>query len=155
MGALELISAEKTCGRCKTVKLKENFYLRRSARDGLAPYCKECDSARNGAYRRLSPEKKRQYELKKKFGLTLEAYNSLFVAQHGRCALCETHQSELKKSLAVDHDHDTGAIRGLLCHNCNVGLGNLKDSAELLIKAAEYVSTRAFGSLKVIPGGGN
>ena len=72
--------------------------------------------------------------LKKLYGITLEQYNMMFTAQEGKCALCERHQSILPKSLAVDHNHETGKIRKLLCADCNTALALAKESTDLLIK---------------------
>ncbi len=84
-------------------------------------------------------------DLKKSFGITLEDYNKMKDVQGDRCAICgqteKTINSNSRKTqaLAVDHCHATGAIRGLLCAQCNNGLGRFKDSPELLEKAAEYI----------------
>lgn len=80
----------------------------------------------------------RQNKLKYKFGLSLEAYAELLSGQHGRCAIC----GALPKSrpLAVDHDHHTGRIRGLLCDRCNGGIGMLGDDIEILRRAIEYLA---------------
>lgn len=79
-----------------------------------------------------------------RFGITPEQYLEMLEAQDGLCAICErpersTDKKGWTKALAVDHDHDTGAIRGLLCANCNKGIGNLGDSVETLIAAAAYL----------------
>lgn len=74
-----------------------------------------------------------------KFGITLEKYNEILTNQSGCCKICKTHESKLTKALAVDHNHATGEIRGLLCHNCNIGLGHFKDSENLLLTAAQYI----------------
>jgi hypothetical protein len=67
-------------------------------------------------------------------------------AQDGKCAICGVHEAYApRKRLAVDHDHRTGAIRGLLCGNCNVGLGQFKDSPELLAAAIRYLEASAPG----------
>jgi len=81
----------------------------------------------------------RKGDLFRKYGLTLEAYNQMFDGQAGCCALCGVHQSELKKALAVDHCHVTGKVCGLLCHNCNAAIGLLKEDADLIMRAADYV----------------
>lgn len=81
-------------------------------------------------------KKVRTYSLKRKFGLSQEAYDEMFKAQDGRCAIC----GEIPDStLHVDHDHATKEIRGLLCRGCNTGLGNFKDSPDLLLKAMKYL----------------
>lgn len=98
----------------------------------------------NAAHARANRNKRRSYMLNHNYGLTEEQYNLMFEAQNGVCAICK--QSEKRKSpynvdfsLAVDHCHETGKIRGLLCTNCNKGLGNLKESVSNLIAAAEYI----------------
>jgi len=87
---------------------------------------------------------KRTSELKRKYNLSLDDYDTMFIIQNGKCALC--HQPERIKNndgsvrqLAVDHDHLTGKIRLLLCHDCNLALGLLKDNIELLDNAKQYL----------------
>ena len=65
----------------------------------------------------------------------------MFAIQRGCCAICGTHQSEMKIRLSVDHDHTTGKIRSLLCKSCNIGLGEFKDRVELLKKAISYLES--------------
>lgn len=62
-------------------------------------------------------------------------------AQDGKCLICSDEVSYMNHRLAVDHDHKTGKIRGLLCKGCNVGIGNLKDNAQLCRRAAEYLES--------------
>jgi hypothetical protein len=81
----------------------------------------------------------RARKLKKKYGLTLEQYTAMLESQNGCCIGCGSHQSTLNHKLNVDHNHDTGKVRGLLCRECNRGIGYLKDSPEILIKLAEYL----------------
>lgn len=91
-------------------------------------------------YQYKSKEYKKDGSLRSKYKITLEDYNSLFCIQQGKCAICGTHQSLLPKSLAVDHCHDTEKVRGLLCQNCNTGIGLLKDSSDILLKATLYLT---------------
>ena len=91
----------------------------------------------NAPYRYRDSEKNSQ--LMRTYGITLQDYNAMFEEQDGRCAICGVHQSELKRALAVDHDHGTGEVRGLLCQKCNAGIGNLRDDASLLKRAACYL----------------
>src|SRR4030095_3098139 len=72
----------------------------------------------------------------KHYGLTNKQYDKLLESQGGGCAICGRLPG--KRMLAVDHDHDTGKARGLLCYACNSGLGNLQDSADILRKAIIY-----------------
>jgi hypothetical protein len=77
--------------------------------------------------------------MKFKYGLSIEEYNSMLESQNHKCMICKTPTENLKRKLAVDHCHTTNSVRGLLCGTCNTGLGQLKDSPELLRKAAEYI----------------
>jgi len=86
----------------------------------------------------------------KKYGITLEQYNFLLDSQKGVCKICQEKETRVTRPkakismgyeprLAVDHDHKNGEVRGLLCHRCNVGLGNFQDNPELLLKAYKYL----------------
>jgi len=66
-------------------------------------------------------------------------YAKLLVEQNNACAICGVSATELKRELSVDHNHETNKIRGLLCHHCNIGLGNFRDSTTLLSVAIEYL----------------
>jgi len=97
-------------------------------------------------YELYSPEYHKTIWLKKKYGITLEDYNKMLESQNNVCMICgknETHKHNISSKyvdLAVDHDHSTGKVRGLLCTYCNVGLGAFKDNKELLQKAIEYLN---------------
>ena len=90
---------------------------------------------------REHPERRRQVVRKHTYGLS-DGGVQLLVEQHGVCAICgkpETHMRLGKvMSLAVDHDHGTGKVCGLLCRKCNLGLGQFEDNSELLRKALDY-----------------
>ena len=75
----------------------------------------------------------------KKYGITKEAYYALMVAQNGKCAICG---AECWLDLRVDHNHETGAVRGLLCAGCNSGIGLLKENLETLRGAIRYIEAR-------------
>ena len=74
-----------------------------------------------------------------KYNLTIEQYDELVLKQHNRCAICNIHQVELIRRLSVDHDHTTGIIRGLLCHRCNLAIGLVDESVEILKAAINYL----------------
>jgi len=78
-------------------------------------------------------------DLKRKFKITIEEYVLMFEKQNGCCKICGTHQSKLKRALAVDHNHNTNEIRGLLCDTCNKGLGMFHDDINHLLNAIEYL----------------
>ena len=85
------------------------------------------------------PEYKRGVKLRNKYGLEISDYNEMFSLQNGCCAICNKHQSECAKTLNVDHCHETGAIRKLLCTNCNSMLGHAKDNIDILKEGIKYL----------------
>lgn len=104
--------------------------------------CGDCRAGlRAGAqarYRAKHPDRRLATHLRYKFGITLEEYDALLDAQDGRCAICGARPEG--RMLDVDHDHATGIVRGLLCNNCNRGIGHLGDDAERLLAAAAYLN---------------
>ncbi len=76
--------------------------------------------------------------LKIKFGLSFEQYDEILERQGGGCGICGMQPRSLRV-LAVDHDHVTGAVRGILCSSCNLGIGNLQDNPEIVLKAHDYL----------------
>lgn len=95
----------------------------------------------------VDPEHRRNYELRRSFGITAADYDAMLAAQNGTCACCSQPERAKRngklKMLAVDHDHVTGDIRGLLCSNCNPMLGYAGDSIDILQKAASYLERHA------------
>lgn len=93
-------------------------------------------------YRERNREKVREYQrkskFKKKYGITLDDYAEMLEAQDGRCAICGDFPPH-NKLLYVDHCHDTGDVRGLLCQQCNSGIGFLGDNVERVRKALTYL----------------
>lgn len=86
--------------------------------------------------RRRTPEQRRSWALKKNYGITIDDYNRMYAEQHGSCVIC-------RKSfpvLDVDHNHETGKVRGLLCKKCNKGLGHFDDQPVLLFSAIDYLN---------------
>lgn len=79
------------------------------------------------------------YKLGLDYGITRVQYNEMFEKQNGCCAICKRHQSEFSKALHVDHCHKSDKVRGLLCHQCNVALGLLKDDSTRLESAIAYL----------------
>ena len=66
-------------------------------------------------------------------------YQELYAKQEGKCAICKTHQDRVSRPLCVDHCHETYQVRGLLCGNCNTGIGKLGDTYQDLVQAAKYL----------------
>ena len=117
----------KRCSKCRKGKSEEEFFVSRKTRskDGLHNVCKDCsrEYTRNRRWKNVS-------------------YEELLGEQAGACAICGLAETTGRR-LAIDHDHKTGRIRGLLCSNCNRGIGHLKDDTRLLSKAIEYLSPRS------------
>ncbi len=84
--------------------------------------------------------KKDKPHLKRTYGITVDEYNDMFTFQDGKCAGCNTHQSELKSALSVDHDHAIGAVRGLLCRKCNSAIGLIADNIVTLNSMIKYLN---------------
>lgn len=84
------------------------------------------------------PEKAIGQRLFYNHGITLEQYNQMFVNQNGICLICKKYDKAGKR-LVVDHNHESGTIRGLLCDSCNKGLGNFKENLESLAEAIKYL----------------
>lgn len=85
------------------------------------------------------PDFDKRRDLKKFFGISLEEYDSLFLAQEKKCAICKSPKSE-GKGWHVDHDHLNCQIRGILCHYCNLAIGHFKDDVESMASAIAYLS---------------
>lgn len=87
--------------------------------------------------------------LRRKYGITIDDYALKFSEQNGKCAICKATPTKVnranKKMLVVDHDHYTLAVRGLLCHRCNVMLGFADDNIDLLANAIEYLKLHGSG----------
>ena len=91
-----------------------------------------------------SIEKMRQYSLKYNYGISPEEYAKMLHAQGNSCFLCgRPHGESMAERLCVDHNHDTGKIRGLLCRRCNVGIGYLQEDHELIRRTADYVESHS------------
>lgn len=108
-------------------------------------YCKTHSPRLQREARLKNPERFKGYSLQRDYGMSVVDYNDLLKNQGGLCAVCgvpdgsERSNNNGSKRLSVDHDHVTGAIRGLLCASCNQALGQMMDSSVLLRKAADYL----------------
>jgi len=125
----EELTGKRICSTCKKHLPFEEYHG--SWETGtLASRCRHCVSA---AF------------LKYRYGISLDDFNAMKQEQDGKCAICLTQleihpdSSVRTKKVAVDHCHETGKVRGLLCANCNTGLGMFKDNHALLQAASEYL----------------
>lgn len=88
---------------------------------------------------KANPHKYRDDQLKRHYGISLDAYNTLVESQNGLCAICKKKPDGARSSLQVDHDHETGRVRGLLCSKCNTGLGLFNEKPAILAEAIDYL----------------
>lgn len=95
--------------------------------------------AREARAKSKEPNRKahRKYILRTKFGLTVSQYQAMLQTQDGKCAICGSPSPE--KELSVDHCHQTGKVRGLLCNPCNIGIGYMYDDPIRLLSAVKYL----------------
>ena len=139
----------KVCTWCNEERELSEFYKSKANKDGLHHHCKICSKARDKARyqtetRRIS---KRNSEFQRFYGISEEEVSRMYQEQSGLCKICGTSMeffstSENKRlTFCVDHNHETGKVRGLLCSDCNRGIGFLKDNSEILRKAAEYLES--------------
>lgn len=148
-------SGLKTCAHCKALKPLSDYHAEARRFDGLNRVCKVCSAeshrswlARNPSknaelqkrWRDNNPERSADHNLKKLYGLPIGTYDKMFAAQEGRCAICKTDDTGKHRRFHVDHCHETGKVRGLLCHGCNVSLGHYKHSIDILQAAITYLA---------------
>ncbi|MDX3056122.1 endonuclease VII domain-containing protein [Streptomyces sp. NE06-03E] len=126
----------KRCPRCGEVKPHDQWERNRSAYDGWSSYCRPCRAERN----RIS-------YFQRKYGLSPVELDELIAAQQGVCCICLTAPAE-----HVDHCHETGRVRGVLCFSCNAALGQLKDRPDAVRRAAAYLEGNAWKPTLVAPG---
>ncbi len=136
-------------GDCKACDLaaKKTRYLADPAKSiARVKLWQQENAERVNAYhkaRRAKPDVKRTDRdsyLKRKYGITIEQYDELLVSQGGKCAICR-REPRLDISLHFDHDHETGALRGILCFRCNNALGDFDDDVSLLQAAVRYLQS--------------
>lgn len=142
----EAPEGEKSCRKCSVVKPLTEFGRHAGCSDGFRPDCKECHAQYHKDQReKNSLSKYREPELRKKYGISLADYEAMLQSQDGGCAICHVPEKEAHKAseyLCVDHDHATGKVRGLLCSDCNRGLGCFRDTPALLTESAKYLLKR-------------
>lgn len=117
----------KNCFRCKQDLPLTEFIPNKTGVDGLNGWCRPCTKDRY---------------LESKYGINLVTFNQMLIDQDHKCKICKTSEpGGRRNTFAVDHSHVTGQVRGLLCSECNTGLGKFRDMSELLRKAADYLES--------------
>lgn len=125
----DLEVGSKVCSQCNTRKPFDDYHRKSDSPDDRAGVCIDCKT-----------KNRRAYHLSYTYDITEEHYFTLLDEQFGCCAVCGSDDETIGGHLHVDHDHETGDIRGLLCSNCNTGLGLLQDSPEVLQSAVRYLA---------------
>lgn len=137
----KIASGKKECRRCGKIKPRSDFASTKDKYDGKVSHCKKCVSKK--FKKGWSEGKGRNAVYMKKFGISLDDYDSMLSFQGGSCAICKTKDpvghGRKNKRFSVDHDHKTGKVRGLLCHHCNVGIGSMMDDVKILKSAIRYL----------------
>jgi hypothetical protein len=165
---------KKKCTKCGDDKALDQFYSYKSGPRAGSLYgeCKDCHFVRTEKWRKNNRNKSCQYtkahrdklkekmskeewsefhrevNLMQKFGLTLEDYDLMLEEQNGVCAICGEEETSIRlgktKLLAVDHDHETGEVRGLLCARCNMAIGLLNEDIDILKSAIKYITKKLY-----------
>lgn len=124
---------DKKCCRCKEKKVYTEFHKHKERPDGLSRQCKSCSADYYKQNRGKILPKTQAYDLKRKYGITVEA--ALELCKSGRCDACGVEA----KPLYIDHCHTTKKIRGALCLSCNIALGHVKDDRNRLQALIAYL----------------
>jgi 5-methylcytosine-specific restriction endonuclease McrA len=131
-------------------------YNARLKEEGRSYYSRdpEGNRKRNAAWREFNKDRILARNREYYYGITAKEFDDMLVKQQGRCAVCSIPFTEERKSLipCVDHDHNTGRVRGLLCSHCNRGLGSFRDDPETLEAGAAYLRAAVRAELKTLPG---
>lgn len=129
---------EKTASHAKKSRIKNKEKVKERQKKWASENV-EHRSQKQREWYQNNKDRIRDLQLQNQFGITIKQYDTMLLLQNGVCGLCGGDSDAKNKTFAVDHDHSNGRIRALLCRGCNVGIGNLKDSPELLEKAASYI----------------
>jgi len=149
---MAVTAAGRTCMKCHEWRDASWFRVAAGYKFGLFSQCRTCESAKRLANHHKNPESARWRNVKYKYGIDKAEYERLLAAQHGACAACGITEGSPRSGtrerywLHIDHDHETGEIRGLLCYRCNNGIG-LLGSPKALRQAADYLERKQVSDL--------
>jgi len=132
--------AKRTCKRCNENKTCDNFFIVKSKNKNQYRFNTPCKDCYKQKYQNEDRKKYIKFYLKKRnFGISESEYNTMLKTQNNCCAICGIDRKAITKDFAIDHCHSTGKIRGLLCSNCNIGIGMFNDNIDVLNKAIKYL----------------
>ena len=138
------------CKDCNEVKESSQFYFNKARvykKTGLPirfSYCKDCHKIRAKIHSSMNKKTIENNRRINAYGISTEDYEVIHKKQDGRCKICKDKRERLTKngqvfSLSIDHNHNTGRVRGILCNKCNLGLGNFGDKVTYLLRAVCYL----------------
>ena len=148
-------SPTKFCPACKETKPRVEFNKSSFTLHGLSVYCKPCSVTRHETWRKnnlkkaaadskkwreANPRSSKDHSLRARYGVPLGWYEETLQAQEGKCACCRSNKPGGRGDFHVDHCHNTNDVRGLLCHSCNIGIGNFDHDINRLKLAIEYLT---------------
>ncbi|WP_091462479.1 endonuclease VII domain-containing protein [Micromonospora inyonensis] len=123
------------------------FPRNRSDSSGYATYCKPCHNTRTRETKKRLYGGTREYHLRRRYGIGKKEFDELLAEQGGVCAICGASEPQ-----HVDHDHRNGWVRGILCFNCNGGLGQFRDDQSRLAGAITYLRGTTWQRVLIHPG---
>lgn len=132
---------QRYCPSCQQVLPIEEFVRNRRTKSGFGSYCRPCQRAKVAESVKRRHGTTRHYHLKRRYGLGADEVLAMLEVQDSACLVCRRRITV--ETSHVDHDHDTGSVRGILCFGCNGGLGQFGDDPEVLVRAARYLLTAA------------
>ncbi|WP_446214246.1 endonuclease VII domain-containing protein [Micromonospora sp. IBSANI012] len=137
----------KWCPDWEQIKPVEDFPSTTTKVSGRHSYCKPCHNARGKEIRQRLYGGSREYHLRWRYGIGEKEFQELLAEQGGVCAICGGEDPQ-----HLDHDHRTGWVRGILCFNCNGGLGQFRDSPTRLARAITYLRGTTWQRALIHPG---
>lgn len=129
---------QSKCSGCQMMLPAADFNTDRHTPNGLARYCRSCQKPKRAMQYQQNKGTHRAAARRRKFGMDAAEYDRRLQAQHGVCAICKAPPED-GEVLCVDHEHNTGLVRGLLCTRCNLGLGQFRDNPAVLAAAIRYL----------------
>lgn len=137
----------KWCPDCDMIKPLTEFARTKARKSGYHSYCLTCHTARGVESKTRLHGSTREYHLRRRYGIGQAEFDEMLLMQGGVCAICGASDPQ-----HVDHDHRTGRVRGILCFNCNGGLGQFRDNPVLLAEAITYLKGTTWQRTLIHPG---
>jgi hypothetical protein len=135
------------CPDCGETKPLDEFPRSQNDTSGRHRYCKPCHNARGQETKKRLYGGSREYHLRHRYGIGQASFDFMLAMQGDACAICRAPDPQ-----HVDHDHRTGQVRGILCFNCNGGLGQFRDNPEFLAGAITYLKGTTWHGTLIHPG---